>query len=392
MEGFRNEPENIAVPSMEKLTGNADPEENAVHKAENERWVDKFSPKEELARIRGQERGPYKDALLQQFKERLATQREVIASCRTLIEREIESNNDIPKNDLYEQVSKFGEHYALDDQAVDAILYLIDRYYEQRKKVLEMREQFPDDAELVRELGLELADEEEEFVKVSVGPMTIDIETLPSIVKKWLNKGKENTSSTKFVAGGFAGFRPVPFTVTNGSSEMRQHEHEHHKNRLFKEMFDVPVKRAPLSDYENESDPEVKGMILKDTLQQHKTHALQAAKDEIIAQLVGGVDPGTKLVEKFTVSSWGPYDYLMRVRDYKSADTQLPAMVTDPLYIELGGKMIREYKEIILNAVSKYEELIARKNINKQHAIALLTDKSLNDWPKTIDRMLEQEK
>jgi hypothetical protein len=131
-----------------------------------------FSPEEELAKIKSLPREQKREALAT-FKEHLARQREGLAACRVFIERSIEFNHDIPRKKLIELVDKFGAQYGFDDRQRQISEQLIDGYYKNRQKVLEVRQQFTDDHELVKELtGINI--EKTEELGVSVGPMTID--------------------------------------------------------------------------------------------------------------------------------------------------------------------------------------------------------------------------
>ena len=53
---------------------------------------------------------------------------------------------------------------------------------------------------------------------------------------------------------------------------------------------------------------------------------------------------------------------------------------------------MREYREIIQKAVNSYAELVEKGKYSIREAIALLTDRSLEDWPRTIRRLLEQKR
>ena len=95
---------------------------------------------------------------------------------RVFIERTIEFNHDTPREKLLRLVERFGAQYGFDDRQKQITEQLIDGYYENRRKVLEVRQRFADDYELVRELtGVNIGKNEE--IGVSVGPMTIDIDT-----------------------------------------------------------------------------------------------------------------------------------------------------------------------------------------------------------------------
>ena len=79
------------------------------------------------------------------------------------------------------------------------------------------------------------------------------------------------------------------------------------------------------------------------------------------------------------------YDYLDYLRNWEK-------FKDDPFYQETAQRMlVQEYRAIIERAVGSYAELV-KKGYSTQEATALLTDKPLADWPKTIKRLLEQKK
>jgi hypothetical protein len=134
-----------------------------------------FSPAEELSKIRKAPKGEKRE-LLSIFKENLMRQREALANCRVFIERSIEFNHDISGEDLVRIIQYFRKEYGFTDEQRQIAEQLIDGYYENRRKVLEIREFLPDDTMLIRRLtGVQFAPTDK--LDVSVGPMTIDIDT-----------------------------------------------------------------------------------------------------------------------------------------------------------------------------------------------------------------------
>src|SRR3989344_5186789 len=110
-----------------------------------------FSPEDELAEIKTLPREQKREALMV-FKENLARQREALAACRVFVERSIEFNHDIPREKLIALIEKFGAQYGFTDTQKQTATQLIDGYYENRQNVLEIRERFPDDYQLINEL------------------------------------------------------------------------------------------------------------------------------------------------------------------------------------------------------------------------------------------------
>src|SRR3989344_7326 len=362
-----------------------------------------FSPEDELAKIKSSPKEQRRSALMV-FKENLARQREALAACRVFVERSIEFNHDIPREKLIALIEKFGAQYGFNDQQKQTSAQLIDGYYENRQKVLEIRERFPDDYQLINELtGVNL--ERDERIDVSVGPMTIDIYT--EEFNAWRLHGKTDKLIKRSLLRGFAsqsvGETPVYYTVINQGKFMRKkvyhvptgektlkHEYEHQKNKLFRSVFENQFGKdttRDLWDYHEEQDPEIKRVILDEFFEKRRADALEQAKNEITASLYDRDLPTLQeQLERFFFSEDSPYDYLGYLRNFKFKDNEY-----DALFQEMSEKMlVREYRAIIKKAVDSYAKLIKTGGYTIQEATALLTDKPLSDWPKTIKRLLER--
>lgn len=360
-----------------------------------------FSPEDELAKIKSLPREQKREALAT-FKEKLARQRKALAACRVFIERTIEFNHDVPREKLIGLVEQFSTQYGFDDRQKQIIEQLIDRYYENRQKVLKIRQQFTDDHELVHELtGVNLGKDVK--IDVSVGPMSIDIGTDGFNAGRLYEKADHPTIA--FYYGGFAsqsvGENPVFYVVINQDEnirtvgfddptgeKVRKHEHEHLKNELFKAVFKYEDPLTELVGYVDEQDPEIKKVILEDFFRESRRAALEEARDEITASLYDRTlqELQHQLGSLFFEQKNDPNDYLSYLRNWEEFKDDL-------LYQETAQRMlVQEYRRIVEKAVNSYAELVNKGPYTTQEAIALLTDKPLADWPKTIRRLLEQKK
>lgn len=359
-----------------------------------------FSPKDELAKIKSLPREQRREAITA-FKENLTRQREALATCRVLIERTIEFNHDTPREKLTGLVEQFSTQYGFHDRQKQIIEQLIDGYYENHQKVLKIRQQFTDDRELINELiGVNFG--ENEKIDVSVGPMTIDIDA------DGFNSGRLYERADKpvigFKYGGFAsqsvGENPVYYVVINkdkwiswvgygdpSGQNRRRHEYEHQKNKLFRAVFEHKDTPTKLVGYAGEQDPETKKIILEDFFSANRTAALEQTKNEITASLYDRDLPTLqKQLKEFFFSGKGACDY-----DYLGYLRNCEKFKDDPFYQETAQRMlVHEYRTIVESAVSSYSELINKGRYSTQEVTALLTDKPLADWPKTVRRLLEQ--
>lgn len=358
-----------------------------------------FSPEDELAKIKGLPREQKIEALTT-FKENLARQREALASLRVFIERTIEFNHDVPREKLLGLLEQFGAQYGFDGRQRRITEQLIDGYYENRQKVLGIRQQFSDNHELVNELtGVNLGKDEK--LDVSVGPMTIDIDT------NGFNSGRIYERADKpvigFKYGGFAsqsiGENPVYYIVINqdkwirwmrqmdpSGKGTREHEYEHQKNKLFRAVFEYKDAPTELVGYVGEQDPETKKVSLEDFFDKSRRATLEQVKDEITACLSDRTlaELQYQLSDLFFEQKNDDYDYLAYLRNWEE-------FKDDPFYQKTVQRMlVQEYRAIVENAVNSYAELVNRGKYSTQEATALLTDKPLADYPKTIRRLLEQ--
>ncbi len=359
-----------------------------------------FSPEEELAKIRSLPSEQKREAL-NIFKEKLARQREGLATCRTFIERGIEFNHDISREKLVGLVDKFATQYGFNERQKQIAEQLIDGYFVNRQKVLEVRQQFPDDHALVGELtGVNI--DKNEKIDVTVGPMTIDIDA------NGFNSGRLYERADKpvigFKYGGFAsqsrGENHVYYVVINkdkwislvgydgdlSGQRRRNHEHEHQKNKLFRAVFEHQEAPTELVDYVGEQDLETKRVILEDFFDASRDAALEKARDEITASLY---DRNLQTLQSqlyyfFFSGKHDAYDYLRYLRNWEE-------FKNDTFYQETAQRMlVQEYRATIESAVNSYAELVNKGKYSTQEATALLTDKPLADWPKTVRRLLEQ--
>lgn len=358
-----------------------------------------FSPEDELAKIRKMPHEQKGQALVS-FKENLSRQREALGTLRVFIERSIEFNHDVPREKLIGWLYEFGWKYGFDYRQRKISEKLIDGYYQNRRKVLEIRQKFPDNYDLVKELtGITIGKDEK--LDISVGPMTIDIGTTALSAGRIYEKSEKPV--TNFQYGGFAsrsdGKNPIYYIVINDDASMRalygdpkgnltrMHEYEHQKNNLLERVFDRQEAQRTLKEYFKEQDPEIKKTILEEFFRMSRTAALEKAKNEIIACLI--YMPliefrRYQLKRIFFSQKNDPYDYLAYLRNSKEFKDDL-------LYQETAQRMlVGEYREIIEKAVNSYSELVSKGSYSIQEGVALLTDRPLGDWSKTIRRLLEQ--
>lgn len=389
-----------------KLT---DEEFNAVSDFEFDRYLKKnppidgvFSPEDELLKIREmpfgteEEKAARKEAR-EEYKEKLARQRRAIAECRLSIERAIENDNDVPKERLLAHVLQFGLHYGFTAEQHEIFEKIIDSYFSFRKNALDFRAKFPDDLALVRELsGLKKL--EPEKIKVSVGPMSIDI-LADAYATNQMYKGRLDVIRNSGLMGFSARGKGNVFYTIQSNTWVRggyvlAHEQEHVKNNLFKSLFEVQSneveKQMALFKYMNPVylvyDSPKQRLALETYFYFEVKDTLMKVRDEFLARKKEGNEVVD--ISIFLSSDKGKsYDFLKGVKQYRPKTNK-----EKELWQETKIKFLGMYEKIIRSAVSSFDLLKSEGGYATDEVIALLTDKPLEEWKRTAERLLKQHK
>jgi hypothetical protein len=373
-----------------------------------------FSPQEELKRIRKIENREEKKKALEEFKDKLIRQRKALAKLHRFLERTIFFNPNVPKEELMKIFRKFSENYGFDNLQNQIIENMIEGYYEQRRRVLEIRQKFPDDRDLVYRLtGVRLRPNDK--VKIGTGPMTLDIIVNAFNTGRLYERSENPTIEIYRVPTGFASYTveecPIYYIVINeegvkkyyGDPEARaikMHEYQHHKFNLYRGVWGQFTRQYEeknrLSErlyieyamsLIEEKDPEERKKILKDYLRIQQKEALRKAKDEILATLSERSIRALKSVlDLLFFKEDSPYDYLKKERE-------LTNYFDDPILEEMIQEiLVKEYREIIERAIDAYAELIEKGKYSQLDANALLYDVPLENWPNMVRRLLEEKR
>ena len=342
---------------------------------------DVFDPETEIEKIRQQARGENKKIALAEFKTKLIIQKKAIAECSNFLQKIVEENNDVPKENLLVWLERFSTNYGFSQSQKEISNNIIDEYYTHRKAAVELRKNFPSDTDLVFELtGKKL--EKDVNIKIEINEMIIVIYCNKETIKK-LHGGQSWTP------GGFAtqsfGHPNVLFNVIDigeqDYAEIVIHEKQHSINKLFAKHLETLKNDMDVSysDYFTEADPQIKKILLEKYLIHERDQALSRAKDEIIAMKKDG--RSDYFDEFFNYHDpKNSYDYLQHIRSQEG----------DSVYFKTSEEvLVVEYEKIIQKALKTYDVLTKEEGSNSK-AIHLLIDKPLKDWPKTIKRFLEQ--
>lgn len=385
-----------------------------------------FSPGEELQEIWTLPTGQRKEAVVV-FKDKLARQREAWALCRTAMEERIEKDPDLPREKAFGILRQFASHYGFAQPELRFASRFINNYFIARARTLKTRSKHPDDLDLIHHLtGIKFSEREREALDVSVGPISIDIATNEINASRIYNKSSRVIPNSPYA--GFASVSktspPIYYTVLNTDAWHKDkfllglvlaHEHEHVKYNLFPKPlqirtsvgqtpqqmpdrgvlgflhkqvlgkvfnFEKPLEGQLWERYTQEKDPDRQQILLEEYFKLKRLEALDRAKSEILA-MKKGVLTGSDY-ERFFAQDRSPYDYLAFLRDH-------PSKKSDPIWQETSQKiLVNEYRKIIESADQAFDQLSNQGGYITEEIIAIFTDKSLSEWPKTAKRLLEQ--
>lgn len=364
--------------------------------------TDEFDPDSEIHTILSYVSEDRKDALFE-FKDKLIRQRKAIAECRCFMERMIAFDNDVPRERLLDMLARFATQYGFSEKQFTKFEYMFDRYYSIRSKMFEKRAAFPDDRELVKDLtGIELDFHAE--CRVDTGPISFDIYTDGMSAAAIYHKHTDATPN--FRHGGFSthsnGSKPVLYNVINMDPIVRKslsdttgektliHEQEHQKNRVLAKLFSATIKsyfEEHVKEYKSVRDPEFKREILEVAFGDEMTNAYERARDEIIAILSS---KSTEYLRKQTHALF--FSYQIEAYDYLKTQRENADLKYDGLYQEVAKELLVDrYKTALTQGIMAITSLVDIGGYTNAEATALLTDKSLTDWPKTARRILAQD-
>jgi hypothetical protein len=307
---------------------------------------------------------------------------------------------------------------------------LIDRYTDFHKRIKSVRERIPDDASLINYLtGADFGKSEQGFFQVKSGPLSIDITTDKShavIIYELSSWGATAEDFNKQKVGGFRARskskEPVDYTVVvnefgaDRQKDILTHEHGHLTNKLYSssERHNIPRKVSSvlyhgvlgflrriifarimgLEDldlssaysYPERYSQEEREFLLREYLNFLRLRALDFVKDEILAglRLRNGLCILRENLDDLFLSDKPGYDYLDCFKPFTDPSFERDSYVRDSY-----GKMIEEYKTNIRDAVMAYGNLVSVGGYSIEKAIAILRDKKLTEWSKTVKRQLE---
>ena len=357
-----------------------------------------FDATEEIASLK-KLTGTERKQKLWQIKTKLARQKEARAQCRIAIEQEIEINPQIGKDDLYGILHEFAIPYGFTEPQIRTAEAFIDVFDAKRNQIIDLRDQFPDDTELVKRLtGVAVPIQ---IVSVAVSPYAFIIRTDDATYGKiWSQRSSLFIPPKQRIAftGESSDSEKIPFVVITedaNDSDTKdvydtclEHEPQHVKEKiiesiLFRFDFDeyLQISSELLSQLENAPNQSEKQQCLREFLQFHRNYALLQFRSELFA-LKSEKKKIRDSYNFFTGQDKGPYDYLFFLRKWVRKDEYIQ-------WQDICNRIIsEEYANIILRAIEAFESL-QKAGYSAQEVIALLVDVPVKRWQVVARRMIE---
>jgi hypothetical protein len=368
---------------------------------------DSFDPKIELEKVKSSPKVTRKQAL-EEYKSSLLRQQEALAICRTFMERMINVEPDVSKDELMFIFNKFKTQYGFSSEQENIFSLVIDSFLENRKNMKKLREKFKDDRDLVTHLTRIVLDTDAK-VDVKLGPFSFDIDANDVAAAQIYTQGQSSDKNfwSNMSLGGFKTTEVIRFTEDSkpekvyltfnhaGVDELAPpfrslfelfheqilvHEREHVKNSMIEEIIENRTfDRSSIIYPENYASATPYQIELN--LRNYLNLSLERVKDELLAQVKGGSKARSKIFfENGYYSKHGGYSNLK--------DPDFPDVWKD--YIQKIS--IDEYESCVSKGVDSFNTLVNEGGFSKDEAIALLTDVPFKNWPKFCRRIIAAKK
>ena len=351
---------------------------------------------------------------LRMFKDILYRRRHAVAACRVDIEEATESNPAIPKRELMMIVERYADTYAFSEEQRGMFEHALDLCCELRERALAMREEFPNDADLVNELCGTDFGENEQF-DISVSFIGVDMQFSAEQFEKVRVRSHHTEETKGFAKGHWSkdGGDIVCFTCINRdyaekaehALAMQAHETEHLKHyilmQVFKQYFTQesfvekfgeeysPERYAEFyKKLKRENDPKFALEIARFHLSNWRQFGYEKVRDEIFAAIQNIQTAHlSDFLKDNLLGENDAYNFLQ-----EDAESLKEEMKDDPAFLALVERyLVTDYHRGIEEGIEAFVRLIDEGGYSKYAAVALLTDVPLRGFPNTVRRLLENE-
>ncbi len=353
-----------------------------------EKYFDPYKEIENLKKIKDKQE---KIIALTEFKDKLIRQRKAISKLSTLLERLFILFPGIPKEIVENLIGSFSEEYGFSDNLKKFFENFLSKYYSTREYILNLRKQFPNDKDLLYKLtNIKL--EENEKIKIYIGPLSFDIYGNDYVINKIFRLLGDNPNiiingAVKPIKIEDKLFYLVLIVINEYYKKTKIHEYHHIKFKIFREIFQNYInnqysEKMQIENLNNLKDLNEKEKLLKKYIKTIRNKILEKAKDELMARVYPVKSYKINDIKKEINKFLNLYDFLTPVKENLIRNySEFSNLIEQELEIK--------YKKIVNKAIGSYLNLIQKGHYNTEEANALLFDIPLEDWPKTVKRILE---
>lgn len=368
---------------------------------------------------------------LERFKDLYARQQRAWAATIACIERWLLKNPELPEREMIEVLEKFATAYGYPPESIEKVRNVISRIEHLRQRMKELRQMYPNDIDLIEKItGVRVRG------KVKMGPGVFEIECSTFGAAKIFNRIFSSEVKSPFIISlllyllGTSGIYipgreeeslPIILIIREATffkpirEKVRRHERRHffydlwaplrgeiqkidEENRPWWEEWhnltdpDLERLKPKLTDlYQQATNPEDKERYLRACLTVFREEQLRKIKDEILSYLTGSFDNMEYLQKEVKRRQWVLFSEGITLQ--KMINSLSPA--ERKKFKRRAKKLIqqelqKEFERIVSNAITAFKTLVKKGGYTREEARAVLLDKRLEDWPKTVRRLTER--
>ena len=362
---------------------------------------------------------------LDEFRKKYLRQKIGIALLQVRVLDLIRRDPDLSTEELCSEAKELGNNYGLNSNHLEQIAEIIASYGEARKAIMDFRDQYPNDRDLYRVL---FGRDPIGRVKVFCGPIILhfhcnNLEDYTRIFFNLFYSVQEVTEDQKRIADLSVGvfLRNAPFESLIGtitaeklswlkrlermipgwlSISVYDHEEQHAIYSLLSDVFldgweyeqrelclakELRSLRTQLKEVQSEQARLVLSVLYY--LQVATKNALEDARDEILASLIGGRNPGGIFEKLIVVDVDGEY-YDFFYRSYSKLEKEISSYpeASKNFIIQAMRDTRMKYINILWRSLGAVKK-IKKMGFSTKELVALLTWEPVIRWPRLAQQI-----
>lgn len=361
-----------------------------------------FRPRRELHDIKSFPRSEKKQKL-EEFKEKLAYQKEGLAEMQEIMMLKIRENPDVSKEELMKEAEYFADEFGFNEWQRTVAETVIDAYLQKHKSVRENRAAYPDDKDIFRKVFGKMP---EGKIEVIEGPITLyfrcyDIRDFSGIRGGKFYFGEKITDEdiikNKTIKGvtAYSLVKDLVGTIivenfskpADDSAETLVHEEEHILQELFAGVVEETEKEFDFfTAFLEAQSKEQKEILFARYFRSLLKESEKRAQGEILAYFKEKDVSAEKIFERLIEpeEEGGAYDYRYRLK------TELNEWINEKEFKPFADKAFNEvfeieYPNLLIAAIEAFENL--KKYYNTEKAVEILRNEPLANWKKAAMRL-----